>query len=134
MKASYKIILAIVLTPIILIALYISFLWITYIDDVVISGSKYGFTISATDEMTYKDIATIKNKYPNLKVFIIYGPQAGDLLTLSPTKENFKEISKHDRWDLLLDGEGEYFNIIGLYFQDGVLDQIYRHRKYFELP
>jgi len=34
----------------------------------------------------------------------------------------------------LLDGDGEFFNVIRLKLEDKTLTQIYRHRKYFELP
>ena len=134
MKTAIKVSTVLILTPVILLALYIAFLWATYIDETILTGSKYGFSIDSTKEQTYADIAKIKQQNPQVKVYISYGQLAGDYLILSPSKENYKEISKYDRWELLLDGEGEFFNTIGLYFQGSALTEIYRHRKYFEAP
>ena len=116
------------------IAAYIFFLWATYIDDVVTSGNKYGFTIGSSKQQTYKNIVAIKESYPNLIIYIPYGPHAGDNMTLHPIKANFETARKHNHWELLLDGDGEFFNAIRLNHENNALTQIYRHRKYFELP
>lgn len=122
------------LPPIFIIAAYIFFLWVTYIDDTVTSGSKYGFTIGSSKQQIYKDISAVKEDYPELKIYISYGPRAGDNTTLSPTNDNFERALGSDHWELLLDGDGEFFNVVRLSLEDNTLTQIYRHRKYFELP
>ncbi|MGE3482269.1 MAG: hypothetical protein AB7K73_12750 [Gammaproteobacteria bacterium] len=134
MTKRFKVITAFILLPIFVVAVYIFFLWVTYIDDTVTSGSKYGFTIGSSKQQIYEDISAAKEDYPELKIYISYGPRAGDNATLSPTKENFERALISDYWELLLDGDGEYFNVIRLRVENNALTQIYRHRKYFELP
>jgi len=129
-----KVIAAIVLLPILAVAGYILFLWATYIDDTIISGSKYGFTIGSSRQQIYADISAVKEDYPDLKIYISYGPRAGDNATLQPTKDNYERALISDYWELLLDGDGEFFNVIKLKVDGDTLTQIYRHRKHFELP
>lgn len=123
-----------ILMPILAIAFYALFLWASYIDNTVIEGSKYGFTIGSNMEQIYQDIQALKERHPELMFYISYGPRAGDNMTVSPTKENFNTAVSSEFWELLLDGDGEFFNIIQLKYENGVLTEIYRHRKYFELP
>ncbi len=134
MSQPLKVIAAIVLLPILVIAAYVFFLWATYIDDTVTSGSKYGFTIGSSKQQMYKDLSEVKNDHKELKLYISYGPRAGDNATLPLTNDNFERALESDHWELLLDGEGEFFNVIRLKLEDKTLIQIYRHRKYFELP
>jgi hypothetical protein len=122
------------LLPILVVAGYIFFLWATYIDDTITSGSKYGFTIGSSKQQIYEDISAVREDHPNLKIFVSYGPRAGDNATLEPTIDNYERALISDHWELLLDGDGEFFNVIRLKVDGDNLTQIYRHRKYFELP
>ena len=76
----------------------------------------------------------INEDYPELKIYISYGPRAGDNMTLLLTKANFEIALRANFWELLLDGDGEFFNVIRLNIENNTLTEIYRHRKYFELP
>ena len=134
MSKILKIAITLALAPILAIAMYILFLWATYIDDTVVEGTKYGFTVGASIEQTYEDILSVKKKYPELMIYISYGNRAGDNMTVTPTMENFDTALKSSHWELLLDGEGEFFNVIRLNSEGNTLTEIYRHRKYFELP
>ena len=134
MRKAFKIATTIIVSPILVVVAYICFLWLTYISDPISSGEKYGFTIGATKEETYKDIASVYKQYPNIKIYIPFGPRVGDNMTISPTKNNFKQAKMHNHWELLLDGDDSYFNIIRLNHENNVLTKIYRHRQYFELP
>jgi hypothetical protein len=134
MSNILKSLLIIISLPILAIAFYVLFLWATYIDNTVTEGSRYGFTIGSTVEQTYQDIQSLKEKYPELMLYISYGPRAGDNMTVPPTKENFNTAISSEFWDLLLEGDGEFFNVIRLKSENGALTEIYRHRKYFELP
>jgi hypothetical protein len=129
-----KVVSAVLLLPILVTAAYIFFLWVTYIDDTVTSGSKYGFTIGSSTQQIFEDITAAKEDHPELMIYISYGPRAGDNTTLPPTNDNFEMALSSDYWELLLDGEGEYLNVIRLKLENNILTQIYRHRKYFELP
>ena len=50
------------------------------------------------------------------------------------SKVNYEKALGSDHWELLIDGEGQFFHVIRLKFEDKTLTEIYRHRKYFELP
>ncbi len=134
MSKVLKTFLALVLLPFFAVALYVLFLWATYIDDTVTQGSKYGFTIGSTEQKTYEDILSAQDQYPELMLYISYGSRAGDNMTVEPTRDNFNTALKSNHWELLLDGKGEFFNIIRLRIDSNELTEIYRHRKYFELP
>ncbi|MEH6467096.1 MAG: hypothetical protein V7722_05655 [Porticoccus sp.] len=134
MNKILKSLLIIILLPILATGSYVFFLWATYIDNTVTEGSKYGFTIGTSMEQTYQDILSVKEKYSKLMLYISYGPRAGDNMTVPPTKENFETALSSEFWELLLDGDGEFFNVIRLKSDNNVLTEIYRHRKYFELP
>ena len=56
MKRKFKALIFVLLSPFIVLALYIGFLWVTYIDQTVTTGQKYGFTIGATKHQTYKNV------------------------------------------------------------------------------
>ena len=122
------------LLPALAFTVYLLFLWLSYIDETINSGNKYGFTIGTTTQQIYKDISAAKVKHPELMLYISYGPRAGDNMTLPPTKANFETALKSEFWELLLDGEGEFFNIIKLKVENNKLSRIHRHRKYFEIP
>jgi hypothetical protein len=114
MNKILKTLLAIVLLSFLAVSLYILFLWATYIDNTVTQGSKYGFTIGSSVQQTYEDILSAQAQYPKLMLYISYGPRAGDNMTVEPTRENFNTALKSYHWELLLDGEGEFFNGIRL--------------------
>jgi hypothetical protein len=119
---------------ILMIGGYIGFLWISYIDKTIYEGEAYGYKIGSSKEQTFSQIKTETTRYPELAIYINYGAKAGDYKTLDPLAGGYSEIEPYDSWDMLLDGEGEFFNSVRLSFIDGHLISIYRHRKYFELP
>ncbi len=134
MRRTAKIFLFLGLTPFILAGSYVIYLWATYIDDSVTLGHKYGFSIGSSDEETYMDILGLTDQYPNAVFYISYGPRAGDNDTVRISPESFKRALSSEHWQILLDGEGEFHNIIRLNIENSALTRIYRHRKYFELP
>lgn len=134
MKRKFKVTLFILSAPFMVTALYVGFLWVTYIDHTVTSGQKYGFTIGTNKDQTYKAVAKATDKHPKLFMYITYGPLAGDHMAFLPTPENYNKAQNHNYWSLLLDGNGEFFNVIKLKFENEKLSEIYRHRKYFEAP
>lgn len=120
--------------PVLLLAIYIGYLWATYISDEVYEGSKYGFTIGASREETFANILQAKEKYPELFVYVTTGPRAGDRITFAPEHSDLQKIVPYDQWDLLIDGEAEFWNNIRISFSNEKVFKIYRHRQYFELP
>ena len=134
MKRRYKFLLGIVLTPFIALGFYIAFLWITFIDETIVSGERYGFRVGASKEDVFQNILLQQKNYPNLFLYINYGGRAGDYIEVPPSSISFREVKDYKVWTLLYDGEGEYFNVLRLKFDDVRLASIYRHRKYFELP
>lgn len=131
----------------IILGAYISYLWVTYIDDVVTSGTAYGFNIG-------EDMLTVYKKMPasllNLKQrpsSTVYFEARSDvncskLIAVRPGyrvlveailhEEGFSSFKEQEQWEFYFDGS--YFNKISLTFCGDKLCQIYRHRKYFELP
>ena len=117
-----------------LIAGYIAYLAATYIDESVTAGSAYGFEIGSSKKQSVQNVKNLLDKYPNLVIYYSYGEKAGDNETVYPIDNVYSKIEAQNHWTLLLDGEGEFFNVIKLDFNDKKLIRIYRHRKYFELP
>ena len=134
MKRRSKLLLGAVLSPIIALAFYIVFLWVTYIDETIVSGEKYGFRVGASKEDVFENVLLQRKNFPNLFLYIAYGERAGDYIEVPPGSVSFQDIKDFKAWTLLYDGEGEYFNVLRLKFDDVRLASIYRHRKYFELP
>jgi len=129
-----KAIIYIVGFVVLLIAGYIAYLAVTYIDESVAVGSAYGFEIGSPKKQSFDDIKKLLNQYPHLVIYYSYGSKAGDSEIVLPSDNEYSKIEQQDRWTLLLDGDGEYFNVIKLSFSEHKLIEIYRHRKYFELP
>ena len=134
MKVVTKVAITIISLPLLLIALYIGYLWATYIDETINSGSKYGFTLGHSKKDSFDKISDLLEKYPKTKIYISYGQRAGDRFTLAPTASAYIKIKEYETWSLLLDGDGEFFNTIRLRFRGDNLSEIHRHRKYFEAP
>jgi len=133
MRLWQKTLATVVLIPILVVAGYITYLWATYIDESVASGSAYGFTIGASKQETLDAISRLTN-HPHAVVDVTYGLRAGDHFTIAPVPVQIGQLQMHDRWDVYLDGDGKFFNSVRLTFRDGHLAEIYRHRQYFELP
>ena len=129
-----KAVLYIISFLVLLIAGYIVYLAATYIDESVTVGSAYGFEIGSPKGQSFNDIRKLLNQYPNLVIYYTYGNKAGDNEIVLPIDNEYSKIEQQDRWALLLDGDGEFFNVIKLSFNENKLVNIYRHRKYFELP
>lgn len=133
MRLWQKTLVVAVLAPILAIAGYIGYLWATYLDETVTSGTAYGFTIGASKQETLRSASSLRS-HPHAVVYVSYGPRAGDNFTIAPSPTHIEQLQGHDRWDVLLDGDGKFFNSARLTFRDGKLVEIHRHRQHFELP
>lgn len=134
MRALFKAIGYAIGMIVLVTSVYIGYLWATYIDDSITSGSKYGFNIGASKLETFTGFSQLATEHPKLQIYISYGDRAGDFISLPAETTVFEQVSSYDNWDLQLDGQYEFHNIIRLRFESDSLYEIYRHRKYFELP
>ena len=134
MASLYKFLKTLIFVSISILALYVSFLWITYIDSTTSSGSKYGFTIGANKEEVYDRIILQQQSYPDLYFYIRSGKQSKDFIEAPVKSVPLARIKNFERWGLQFDGKHEYFNVLKLTFTENRLIEIHRHRKYFELP
>jgi hypothetical protein len=133
MRRWQKALISAVLAPVLVVAGYIVYLWATYLDKTITSGSAYGFEIGASKQQTLTSSGRLPN-YPGAVLYVSYGPRAGDNFSIPPLPSNLPQLQLHDNWEVLLDGKGEFSNIIRLKFRDDRLIEIYRHRQNFELP
>lgn len=130
----------------IMITTYVFYLWYTYIDKTITSGQAYGFVIGDDKFMTYENtpgnLAKLKGRTSTVYIEIKSDVDSAKLLAVKPNHLVMVEALLHDvgypvfksknQWDFYIDGS--YFNKLSLRFCDEKLCEIYRHRKYFELP
>jgi hypothetical protein len=133
MRPWQKLLVTAITAPVLAVAGYVAYLAATYIDKVVTSGSAYGFEIGATKEQALTSAVQLSG-HPNAVIYVSYGPRAGDHFSIAPSTARPDKLVAHDQWDVLLDGNGNFFNIVRLTFHNGHLVRIYRHRQNFELP
>lgn len=147
---SIKFIATFLLSAVMLISLmiasYFYCLWYTFIDETVISGQAYGFVIGDSKSETYikarGSLAKLQGQATAIYIEIKSDANSARLLTAEPGYTLMIKALLHDvgypafesknRWDFYIDGS--YFNSLTLKFCDEKLCEIYRHRKYFELP
>ena len=134
MRTWRKAILAVILTSMVAIGGYVAFLAATYVDETATSGTAYGFSIGSSKGQALAAVLRQQDKHPSVATYVKYGRRAGDNFTLSSSEMNLGTLGQHDRWDVLLDGPGEFSNSVRLTFHDDRLVEIHRHRQYFELP
>ena len=122
-----------VLLPTLAITGYVGYLWATYIDETIVSGSAYGFSVGATKEEALASAKSMRG-YPAAAVYVSYGHRAGDHFTFKVSQATLEHLQEHEQWEVLLDGTGRFFNTVRLTFRGGRLVKIHRHRQHFELP
>ena len=133
MRLWQKTLVVATLVPILAITGYFAYLWATYIDETITSGTAYGFTIGASKQEALTSAGRLNN-YPQAVVYVTFGPKAGDNFTITPSPTHIGQLQEHEQWDVLLDGDGQFFDSVRLTFRDGKLAEIHRHRQYFEFP
>ncbi|MBQ0711675.1 MAG: hypothetical protein KBT53_01810 [Porticoccus sp.] len=134
MKFGLKVLFIIVFIPILFVGGYVTYWWLSYIDEDVVTGSAYGFTIGDTKNEVIADFQSLRAKYSDAHVYVGYGNRAGDNFSVPANLKSQSKIYEYDKWDVLLDGQYEFFNSVDLKFENGVLIEIHRHRQNFELP
>ena len=131
MRNWQKALLVAVAVPFLIVGTYIGYLAATYIDETVTSGSAYGFDIGASRREAVHSAAALS---PNAVIYVNHGPRAGDNFSVQPALSQLSQLEDHNQWKVLVDGDGEFFNIVRLTFREDRLVEIHRHRQYFELP
>lgn len=135
-----------ILFVVLLATSYIGYLWVTYIDNSVTSGSAYGFVIGEGKERVYHRVpevlAELERAEGKAFIEVTLGPQAAMVFGVSPGARVMVSAMMYDsaiedflskeRWTFYFGGS--YFNKITLRFCGYELCEIYRHRKKFELP
>lgn len=112
---------------------YFTFMYVTYIDETVVEGSGYGFTIGQSKEEVYEAAA---RQYADIEVQIMHPLRQGEygpLIGFSFSEEEYHVLRERARWDIYLSKE-RLSDLVTLEFKEDKLVSIYRHRKYFELP
>ena len=125
---------------------YPIYLWITYIDETVTSGSAYGFDIGSSKSVAYENLNPAFNKIKNSndRIFFILKVDSGMEESLA-TKRDFdvmvesrfhdvglEKFQGNDNWHFYVNGS--VFDTLKLEFCDEKLCRIHRHRKNFEIP
>lgn len=129
-----------------LITAYMGYLWFTYIDETVTFGHAYGFSIGDDKLTAYKKapeaLADLEGHGSTAYIEVKADVVSAKLLAVRPNYTLMVEAILHDvgypmfkeknQWNFYINGS--YFNMLSLKFCGDSLCEIYRHRKYFELP
>lgn len=125
-------ILIVFVAAIIVIAGYLVYQSVTYIDAQYTEGEAYGFKIGDSKNNVYQVAGKEFNKE---KVYILYPLDKnnhGPHRQITFGSEEFQLVKDRDIWTLYFN-EG-FFDFLKLKFENGALISIHRHRKKFELP
>ena len=127
-----RIFLGVVGIVITLVAGYVGFMWITYIDVTITVGSGYGLNIGETKVEAFQNA---KKQFNSNDVYILfpltkeyYGPHR----KVHFNDEDFSILKERDVWELYF--TDSYFDSLKLSFENDSLVSIHRHRQKFELP
>lgn len=128
------------------VAIWVGYLYATYISDDVTVGDAYGFSIGDSKQEAYEKvrraIAEIHPEDRRVFIEVKVSNEAAEFLATNPDYPVMVEIYLHDigferfasmdRWEFYL--SAKRFDSLTLTFCDDRLCSIYRHRKNFELP
>jgi hypothetical protein len=105
------------------------YLYLTYIDEAVVTGSAYGYTIGQSKRDVY-EIATHQFRDNEISGIHIMEP----FETFDPSPGNFAMVESGDLWTVFPAERNDFFDTVDLHFEDGALTKVHRHRQRFELP
>lgn len=119
------------------LCLYIGFLYFSYMDKKITTGTGYGLKIGSSKKDAYDII--IKNYGENIWRYSIYKSRYQDqkkeyidTFNFSLSQLGYEDLDEYTGWRFFL--EESHWNYLYLEFQDGKLATIHRHRQYYELP
>ena len=112
-----------------LMAGYVGYLKITYIDDTVTDGSGYGFDIGDNKEEIF---ATLQKLYADKQISLDYNPYSKDQPAYQQLdfEKDIPLFYEENSWMFYF---GHKDNIIRFRFEKEKLVEIYRHRQFLEL-
>ncbi|WP_254777896.1 hypothetical protein [Colwellia chukchiensis] len=136
----------IVVTVAILLLAYPAYLWITYINETITTGSGYGFNIGDTKKEAYSKLNTalkdLGGKNGSAFVQVKSNSQMAKFVATDTDFDvmikplfhdvGYEQFEKQELWQFYVDAS--FFNTLKLEFCNGKLCRIHRHRKFFELP
>lgn len=141
-----KPILYLIVACVAVLVTWISYLYLTYVNETVASGGWHSLTIGDSKEVAYAKVpgifAELNPSAPKIFIEIIANDQTAMHLavdvgytTMVATRMDdigFNLFYTRDVWKFYIDAS--YHNSLTLTFCDDQLCEIHRHRKFFELP
>ncbi|MDR6982673.1 hypothetical protein J2X32_001291 [Rheinheimera pacifica] len=112
-----------------LTTLFVFFLWLSSLHEVIEEGEAFGFTIGASKEEVISHLIDTSEK--SIKTInLVYGDQSSRLATLSSPSEYFNDS---DKW-VVMYNSAYFFDNVTLEFCEDNLCKLFRKRQFFEMP
>ena len=105
---------------------------LTYIDEIVNAGEKYGFMIGENKLEVFSRI-NLRNSHEGwVAIQVGTTPKEFNVIQLEYIK--FNEISRYDSWVISYDSDNLLLNSLKLRFENNKLYSMHRHKQLFEFP
>jgi hypothetical protein len=114
---------------ILIVGSYIAYLTATYIDETTVTGAAHGYVIGQSKREAY-DVA--RKQFVSRKIYGLHVFEPFE--SFKPDEVYWAPLESNDTWTLFMSEPHSFFDTLRLRFSDGKLEQIHRHRQYFELP
>ena len=135
----------VIVALVLLFWIWIGYLYFTYIDLLTEKGTAYALSIGMSKREAYDRMeealraveggdgaAFIELPAISADTGLPYGPKIAELLPFERSEGTFLALKESNQWDFYL--KRNYRDNLRLTFCNERLCEIYRHRKYFELP
>jgi hypothetical protein len=129
LKLALKFIAGLAGLVVLLVGAYIGYLALTYIDETVVEGTSYGYTIGQSKREAFS-VAQQQFRRGAIAGLHVSDP----FESFAPDEPHWGLLESNDRWTLFFSEEDNFFNTLKLKFTGDQLEEIHRHRQYFELP
>jgi len=112
-----------------LTTLFVFFVWLSSLHEVIEEGEAYGFTIGASKAEVISHLTDSSEK--SIKAMnLVYGNQTSKLVSLSSPSEYFNDS---DKW-VVMYNSAYFFDNVTLEFCEDNLCKLFRKRQFFEMP
>ena len=105
---------------------------LTYIDEIVSAGEKYGFMIGENKLEVFSRIKLRNSREGWVAIQVGTTPKEFNVIQLEYIK--FNEISRYNSWVILYDSDNLLLNSLKLRFENNKLYSMHRHKQLFEFP